>query len=132
MKNYAVIGTIIIVIITSILVFLYIRKITSTLHLMTLDLRKISIGDISWEIPAGFDKRKDEFGEIALSIDQILKELNNKVRLVYEGANMVKDSANEVAQGNMDLSHRTENQASGLEETASSMGRNCFYNKIIC
>ena len=47
--------------------------------------------------------------------------LNEKVRLVYYSADTVKSSADEVAQGNVDLSDRTESQASGLEETASSM-----------
>lgn len=121
MKRTAIIGTIIIIIVTSLFIVLYVSKITTTLHLMSLDLRKISEGDISWDIPAGFDKRKDEFGEIAISIDQILKQLNEKVNIVYNSAYMVKESANEVTQGNMDLSHRTETQASGLEETASSM-----------
>ena len=121
MKRYAIIGTIAILILASIVIVFYINKITTILHLLAVDLKSLSKGDISWSIPVGLDKRKDEFGEIATSIGEVLDQLNDKVRLVYDSAYTVKASANEVAQGNIDLSNRTENQASGLEETASSM-----------
>lgn len=121
MVKYAIIGTIVILIVTSIMIFLYIGKITRILSALSKDLNKLSQGDLNWDIPKLLLKRKDEFGEIAHSVFSILEVLNEKVRLVYYSANMVKSSADEVAQGNVDLSDRTENQASGLEETASSM-----------
>jgi methyl-accepting chemotaxis protein len=40
---------------------------------------------------------------------------------VASGANMVSGTSAQIAQGNLDLSQRTEEQASTLEETASSM-----------
>ena len=121
MKRYAIIGTIAILIIASIVIVFYISKITTILHLLAVDLTSLSKGDLSWSTPPGFEKRKDEFGEIAVALINILDQLNEKVRIVYDSAYTVKASANEVAQGNIDLSNRTENQASGLEETASSM-----------
>ncbi|MEI0494312.1 methyl-accepting chemotaxis protein [Brachyspira intermedia] len=121
MKRYAIIGTIVILVIASLVIVFYINKITTILHVLAIDLTSLSKGDLSWSTPPGFEKRKDEFGEIAVALINILDQLNEKVRIVYDGAYTVKASANEVAQGNIDLSNRTENQASGLEETASSM-----------
>ena len=121
MKRYAIIGTIVILVIASLVIVFYINKITTILHVLAIDLTSLSKGDLSWTTPPGFEKRKDEFGEIAVALINILDQLNEKVRIVYDGAYTVKASANEVAQGNIDLSNRTENQASGLEETASSM-----------
>ena len=121
MKRYAIIGTIVILLIASLVIVFYINKITTILHVLAIDLTSLSKGDLSWSTPPGFEKRKDEFGEIAVALINILDQLNEKVRIVYDGAYTVKASANEVAQGNIDLSNRTENQASGLEETASSM-----------
>ncbi|MBW5395450.1 methyl-accepting chemotaxis protein, partial [Brachyspira hampsonii] len=121
MKRYAVIGTIVILIIASIVIVFYISRITNILHLLAADLTILSKGDLSWSTPPGFENRKDEFGEIAVALINILDQLNEKVKIVYDSAYTVKASANEVAQGNIDLSNRTENQASGLEETASSM-----------
>ncbi len=121
MKRYAIIGTIAILIIASLFITFYISRITRILHLLAVDLTRLSTGDLTISTPPGFEKRKDEWGEIAIAINEITDKLNEKVKLVYDGAYIVKASANEVAQGNIDLSNRTENQASGLEETASSM-----------
>ncbi len=121
MRRYAIIGTVAILIVTSILIFLYIGKITKILSALSKDLTKLSHGDLRWDVPHFLIAKKDEFGMIAKAINNFLLVLNEKVRLVYYSANTVKSSAEEVAQGNVDLSDRTENQASGLEETASSM-----------
>ena len=121
MIRYAIIGTIAILILTSIFVFIYIGKITKLLSALAKDLTKLSQGDLSWDVPPFLIPKKDEFGMIARAINNFLFVLNEKVRIVYESADMVKSSAEEVAQGNVDLSDRTESQASGLEETASSM-----------
>ncbi|WP_300747797.1 methyl-accepting chemotaxis protein [uncultured Brachyspira sp.] len=121
MKKYATIGTAIIIILTCVVIALYISKITSILNLLSLDLNNLSKGDLSWSISPKLKNRKDEFGEIAVSLKNILDQLNEKVKIVYESAYTVKLSADEMAQKNIDLSNRTENHASGLEETASSM-----------
>lgn len=121
MIKYAIIGTIVMLIITSAFIFMYIGKITKILSALSKDLIKLSNGDLTWSVPHFLLNKKDEFGEISNSINSILEVLNEKVRLVYYSADTVKSSADEVAQGNVDLSDRTESQASGLEETASSM-----------
>ncbi|WP_300367227.1 methyl-accepting chemotaxis protein [Brachyspira sp.] len=121
MKKYAIIGTIVILIIASIFITQYISRITTIIHKLSIDLTRLSTGDLTITAPPGFEKRKDEWGEIAIAIIEVTDKLNEKVKLVYDGAYTVKASANEVSQGNIDLSNRTENQASGLEETASSM-----------
>lgn len=121
MIRYAIIGTIAILILASIFIFIYIGKITKLLSALAKDLTKLSHGDLSWDIPPFLLTKKDEFGMIARAINNFLWVLNEKVRIVYDSADMVKSSAEEVAQGNVDLSDRTESQASGLEETASSM-----------
>ena len=121
MIKYAIIGTIVMLIITSAFIFMYVGKITKILSALSKDLIKLSNGDLTWNVPHFLLNKKDEFGEISNSINSILEVLNEKVRLVYYSADTVKSSADEVAQGNVDLSDRTESQASGLEETASSM-----------
>ena len=121
MVRYAIIGTIAILILTSIFIFIYIGKITKILSALSKDLTKLSQGDLNWDVPPFLLSKKDEFGMIAKAVNNFLWVLNEKVRIVYYSANTVKSSAEEVAQGNVDLSDRTESQASGLEETASSM-----------
>ncbi|WP_288685294.1 methyl-accepting chemotaxis protein, partial [uncultured Brachyspira sp.] len=121
MRLYSRIGTVVILIITCFIIFMYIRGITTTLKLLAKDLTRLSEGDLDWYVPEPVLNRKDEFAIVAGSIASTLNTLNEKVKTVYCSADIVKASAQEVAQQNIELSNRTENQASGLEETASSM-----------
>lgn len=121
MRLYSRIGTVVILIITCFIIFMYIRGITTTLKLLAKDLTRLSEGDLDWYVPKPLLNRKDEFAVVAGSIASTLNTLNEKVKTVYCSADIVKASAQEVAQQNIELSNRTENQASGLEETASSM-----------
>lgn len=121
MMKFGIIGTILALIITSIVIMLFSRTITTPLIMLSKNLTQLSDGDLTWTVPEGFLNRKDEFGIIAKSVEKILENLGETIRVVMDSASQVTASANEVAQGNTDLSHRTEAQAASLEETASSM-----------
>jgi methyl-accepting chemotaxis protein len=62
-----------------------------------------------------------EFNIIGTSINEFIDVLNNMVGDIRNASTNVFDSAREIAAGNSELSHRTESQASSLEETASAM-----------
>ncbi|QDZ26915.1 methyl-accepting chemotaxis protein [Noviherbaspirillum sp. UKPF54] len=80
--------------------------------------RSVAAGDLTnkIEVTSG-----DETGQLL----QALKEMNEAlVRIVSEvrgGTETIATASSQIASGNMDLSARTETQASSLEETASSM-----------
>ena len=97
------------------------KKVVFIIKLLAQDLTKLSKGDISWDTPPGFTELKDEWGDIARAIKNILDNLNNVMNTVKESSEQVESAANEVLSGNNDLSNRTEIQASSLEETASTM-----------
>ena len=65
--------------------------------------------------------RVDEIGMIERAITQAGLNLRSLLDDVSEQARALEVSANEISQGNLDLSNRTEKQAASLEETASSM-----------
>ncbi|NQZ90452.1 MAG: HAMP domain-containing protein, partial [Colwellia sp.] len=62
-----------------------------------------------------------EFLALADAMNGSIENLNNMVTEIRAASNNVFDSAREIAEGNNELSHRTESQASSLEETASAM-----------
>ncbi len=64
---------------------------------------------------------KDEIAQLVASLEQMRQNLTRLVSSVREGADAVSTASAEIAQGNHDLSARTESQASALEETAASM-----------
>jgi methyl-accepting chemotaxis protein len=63
----------------------------------------------------------DEIGRLLRALQTMTENLHGIVARVLGGTNTIDSASKEVAQGNMDLSSRTEQQASSLEETASAM-----------
>jgi methyl-accepting chemotaxis protein len=78
----------------------------------------VAAGDLSSTIVVLY---QDEMGVLL----QALKDMNDKlVKIVGEvrdSTDLIATASSEIAQGNMDLSGRTEQQAGALEETASTM-----------
>jgi len=65
--------------------------------------------------------RTDEIGQIEYALIFMNAKLRTAIGRVKESSSVLDTAAAEIASGNMDLSARTESQASSLEETASSM-----------
>ena len=99
------------------------RKVSNVINALSKDILAMSEGDLTREIPKHFDKRRDEWGDIARGWDKAMKNFNNVINTVKNSAEQVSTAANEVLIGNNDLSQRTESQASSLEETAASMNQ---------
>ena len=97
---------------------LIVRAIVRPLNQAVDLIGEIAQGDISREIKVD---TKDEFGRLLLALSGMQQSRVSLVSSVRQGAEGVSTASAEIAQGNMDLSARTESQASALEETASSM-----------
>lgn len=78
----------------------------------------LAAGDLTYKFSIN---RSDEFGELLKALTQMGVNLRATVLDVQENAVLVRQASGEIASGNLDLSQRTEEQASSLEETASSM-----------
>jgi methyl-accepting chemotaxis protein len=79
---------------------------------------RIAGGDLTSEINV---VGRDETGQLLQALSDMTQNLRSLVGDVAAGAHTVSDTSAQIAQGNLDLSQRTEEQASTLEETASSM-----------
>jgi methyl-accepting chemotaxis protein len=66
-------------------------------------------------------KTGDDVGRLLQALKDMNESLGRIVSEVREATESITVTAKEIAQGNSDLSQRTEEQASSLEETASSM-----------
>lgn len=75
-------------------------------------------GDLRTEMDGEFN---GEFAKMQDALNLSMKNLNNMVDQIQTSSGSIVSAAAEIAQGNTDLSQRTEEQASSLEETASSM-----------
>jgi methyl-accepting chemotaxis protein len=81
-------------------------------------LSAMARGDLTQRIDAeyygAFDKLKSDANE---TIDK----LTDIVSRIKESSGLVNEASSEISQGNLNLSNRTESQASSLEETSASM-----------
>ncbi|SHN39111.1 methyl-accepting chemotaxis protein [Rhizobacter sp. OV335] len=82
------------------------------------DANRIADGDLSQPIQA---TGSDEMGQLLKALGDMQDKLRGIVGGVRQNADGVATASAQIAQGNNDLSSRTEQQASALEETAASM-----------
>jgi methyl-accepting chemotaxis protein len=80
--------------------------------------QRIAQGDLTVELRT---RSHDEIGQLLQALSDMTANLRTLVTEVVAGAHLVSDTSTQIAQGNVDLSQRTEEQASTLEETASQM-----------
>jgi len=98
--------------------FSLLRAVMTPLNQALGHFNAIADGNLGTTIETG---RKDEMGALMQGLAQMQERLAGTVRSVRDGSNAIAIASNEIADGNMDLSRRTEQQAASLEETASSL-----------
>ncbi|MRW82850.1 HAMP domain-containing protein [Pseudoduganella sp. FT26W] len=80
--------------------------------------RRVAEGDLSARIEV---KSANETGQLMRALQEMTDSLTRIVSQVRSGTDTMVTASVQIATGNLDLSARTERQASALEETASSM-----------
>ncbi|MCA6918002.1 methyl-accepting chemotaxis protein [Pectobacterium versatile] len=94
------------------------RSVTIPLSTALSSAKRISAGDLSGSIDVN---SRDETGLLLEEMKEMQAALTRMVIGVRNNAESVATASMQIAQGNADLSSRTEEQASALEETSSTM-----------
>ncbi|MGI8455013.1 methyl-accepting chemotaxis protein [Pectobacterium carotovorum] len=94
------------------------RSVTVPLSTALSSAKRISAGDLSGSIDVN---SRDETGLLLEEMKEMQAALTRMVIGVRNNAESVATASMQIAQGNADLSSRTEEQASALEETSSTM-----------
>ncbi|WP_022982126.1 methyl-accepting chemotaxis protein [Ideonella sp. B508-1] len=103
----------------AVVVALYItRSITRPVHQAIMLAEQVASGNLTVQLKA---EGQDEVGRLTHALQRMVVGLHQIVTQVRQSAESITVAAREVAQGNLDLSTRTEQQASALEETAAAM-----------
>ncbi len=95
-----------------------IRAITRPIGQAVAVARAVSAGDLTYPIGAG---DQSETGQLLQALGEMQAGLGRVVSTVRAGSEAVATASAQIAQGNLDLSARTEKEASALEETSASM-----------
>ncbi|MDO8178325.1 MAG: methyl-accepting chemotaxis protein [Undibacterium sp.] len=94
------------------------RSITIPLNNAIEVAKRVADGDLTGKIEV---TSRDETGELLSALADMNNSLVMTIGQVHLSAETISTASGEIAAGNLDLSSRTESQASSLEETASSM-----------
>jgi methyl-accepting chemotaxis protein len=78
----------------------------------------IAAGDLTTSIHSGAG---DEAGQLVNALGSMQRNLITTINEIKQSADIINVASQEIAAGNLDLSNRTESQASNLEETVSSL-----------
>ena len=98
--------------------FMIIHSILRPLNQAVSVVKTFAAGDLRTQFNAD---GRDEFAQLLQALQEMQAKLVTLVSGVREGSNQVAVASAEIAQGNQDLSNRTELQASALQQTAASM-----------
>ncbi|OFA00375.1 methyl-accepting chemotaxis protein [Duganella sp. HH101] len=114
-----IIGTLIVLIVLSmVLATVVARIVAGPLEEAVGVARRVADGDLTAHIVS---HGKDETGQLMQSLKAMNDSLLRVVGEVRGGTDTIATASAEIASGNLDLSARTEGQASSLEQTASAM-----------
>lgn len=98
------------------------RSITTPIRLAVAASAHIAQGNLGCPIDPVRKRTQDEAALLISGLIDMRDSLARMVREVRQGAQHISLGAHEIANGNADLSQRTELQASNLQQTAASMG----------
>lgn len=102
----------------AVVAFFLVRGIVRPLNAAVASARRVAGGDLS----AGAGRHgRDEIGQLLRAIDEMSAGLAVIVGEVRRGTEAIGHASGEIAAGNLDLSGRTEAQASSLQQTAAAM-----------
>ena len=94
------------------------RAIVQPLRQATGFARQMAGGDLTGAIEVGAD---NEMGQLLAALRQTNVNLHSIIADVRSNFDEIQTATSEIASGNLDLSGRTESQASSLQQTAASM-----------
>jgi methyl-accepting chemotaxis protein len=91
------------------------RELGGEPHLLRAALAGMADGDLTVALPAAPD------GSVVHSVTRLVASLRATLGALHVAADTLRDVSAEIAQGNADLSSRTEQQAGRLQQTAASI-----------
>jgi len=115
---FAGLGAMAVLGIAGVIGFLITVSITKPLKIAVASIERVAGGDLSERIEV---HGSDETGRVLIQLRSMQEQLRALVCNVRQGVDQMSISTREIANGNSDLSRRTESQASNLQETAASL-----------
>ncbi|MCE0490865.1 methyl-accepting chemotaxis protein [Pantoea sp. Mb-10] len=110
-----------IIIVCAVLGILFSRKVLRPLGGEPIEAAKIALSIAGGNLQSDIKFDKNDKSSLFYALHIMQKQLREFVIQIKDASLTVRQGAEEIAHGNLDLSSRTEQQAASLEETAASM-----------
>jgi len=117
-RNLIIIGAVISLFLVVIVLFFISRSISNGLKKGVSFANKIAQGDLTVSLDLD---QKDEIGELASSLNQMINKLREIVYEVNDGADQISTASQQFSSSSLQLSTGATEQASSVEEVSSSM-----------
>lgn len=117
-QRWIAVALVLILVIGGVFAVMFTRALTAPLKQAVSIAELVAGGDLRSDFEV---RTKDEAGQLLMALKHMNDNLGHIVSEVRQNAEFMLTGVKEIAIGNLDLSQRTEEQASSLEETASSM-----------
>ncbi|MGV8892050.1 MAG: methyl-accepting chemotaxis protein [Burkholderiaceae bacterium] len=118
LAGWAITVAILSVILTVFFGLMLFKSIVAPLKNVSIDIERMTSGDLTGKITA---KGEDEITKVVQSLQVLQINVKLLIGQITQSIDLVNSGAGEIADGVLDLSARTESQASSLQETASAM-----------
>lgn len=120
MKQVIAFGAVLTLIVT-LLVFLIARDIISSLRKAVDYNKMLGEGDFSKELPDAFTRRRDDFGILARTMQQMKKNISLLIGQIRQESDTIKDAAENINEEVSSVNEEMETVSATTEELAASM-----------
>ncbi|MFC2414076.1 MAG: hypothetical protein ACFNQF_08760, partial [Bacteroides sp.] len=97
------------------------RRIASGIRYSLSHLERLALGKFTESLPKAFRDRSDEFGLVAMALEQMQAHVRKVVSEVKNGAGSVASASTQLSDVSQRISQASNTQAAGAEEVSSAM-----------
>ncbi len=118
LRTSVIIAVVLGVVVSLLVILLFSRKISGDLNKGVQFAQKVAAGELTATVNI---KQKDEVGQLADALNDMVVKLRDVVKNVREGSNYILSASQQVSSSSQQLSQGSSEQASSVEEVSSSM-----------
>ena len=118
LRNIIFISSVVSLLLIGILVYVYIRKVTKSISIVSTAARRISDGDLTFDVEPSLLKKEDEIGVLAHAFQHMKEELKQIATQIVATSNKMHQSSEELSESSSQSAVTSEDISRAVEEIA--------------
>jgi methyl-accepting chemotaxis protein len=120
-RNTSIVGTILMILAVLSVVLVIVSRLINSIRRFSKIFYRMSEGELSVSLSDQDRARKDELGEMAMALEEMIPRISTVIRSVQESSGHVAIGSRQMSENSEDLSAGAAEQASSIEEVSASM-----------